>query len=143
MSLRLRAWWIILEKDVFRLVTSVAQRENSEPHEKSKLRSSDSALRRSIIEPQRLYSERGPLRSSYVQFSNIVWVVKKRLFVRAKGLNGHLLLNIIMWQIKPLNNGSCSFKLIHDFPPREKFKISNKNGITAFNFRKTAMQSRP
>ena len=35
------------------------------------------------------------------------------------------------------------YLLHHGFPPREKLKISNKNGIKAFNFRKTAMQSRP
>ena len=35
------------------------------PHEESNLRPSDSALRCSITEPQRLHGKRGPLRSSY------------------------------------------------------------------------------
>ena len=48
-----------IEKDVFRLVTSVRQRKNSIPHEESKLRPSDSALLCSTSEPQRLYGGRG------------------------------------------------------------------------------------
>ena len=48
----------------FRLVTSVRQRKKS-PHEESNLRPSDSALRYSTVEPQRLHGERGLLRSSY------------------------------------------------------------------------------
>ena len=53
-----------IEEDVFRLVTSVGQIKNSEPHEEMNLRPSDSALRCSTTEPQRLYGERGLLRSS-------------------------------------------------------------------------------
>ena len=50
----------------FRLVTSVGQRKKIlSPHEESDLRSSDSALRCSTTEPQRLHGKRGLLRSSY------------------------------------------------------------------------------
>ena len=54
-----------LKKDVFRLVTSVGQRKILSPHEEANLRLSDSALRCSTTEPQRLHGERGLLRSSY------------------------------------------------------------------------------
>ena len=41
----------------------------------------------------------------------------------AKSLNGHLPLNMIMWQIKPLNNGTLrSFRITFGFPPHEKLK---------------------
>ena len=43
-----------MEKDVFRLVTSVGQRKILSPHEESNLRPSDSALRCSTTEPQTL-----------------------------------------------------------------------------------------
>ena len=49
----------------FRLVRSVELRKILSPHEESNLRPSDSAFRCSSTEPQRLHSERGPLRSSY------------------------------------------------------------------------------
>ena len=52
-------------KYVFNLVTSVGQKKILRPHEESNLRPSDSALRCSISEPQRLYDERGLSRSSY------------------------------------------------------------------------------
>ena len=54
-----------LKKDVFRLVTSVKQRKILSPREESNLRLSDSTLRCSTTEPQRLHGERGLLRSSY------------------------------------------------------------------------------
>ena len=54
-----------LKKDAFRLVTSVGQRKILSPYEESNLRLSDSALRCSTTEPQRLHGERGLLRSSY------------------------------------------------------------------------------
>ena len=54
-----------MEKDVFRLVTSVGQRKILSSHEVSSLRPSDSALRCPTTEPQRLYGERGLLRISY------------------------------------------------------------------------------
>ena len=54
-----------LRKMFFHLVTSVGQRKILSPHEESNLRPSDSALRCSTTEPQRLYGERGLLRSSY------------------------------------------------------------------------------
>ena len=38
------------------------------PHEESNLRPSDSVLRCSTTEPQRLHGERGLLRSSYYQY---------------------------------------------------------------------------
>ena len=59
-----------IEKDVFfRFVTSLGQRKkNGSPHEESHLRPSDSALRCSTTEPQRLHVERGLLRSSYDPF---------------------------------------------------------------------------
>ena len=53
-----------IEKDVFRLVTSVRQRKNSIHHEESNLRPSDSALLCFTTEPQRLYGRQGLLRSS-------------------------------------------------------------------------------
>ena len=46
-----------IEKGVFRLVTSVEQRKILSPHEESSLRPSDSALRCSTTEPQRLHGE--------------------------------------------------------------------------------------
>ena len=52
-----------LKKDVFRLITSVGPEKNSESNEESNLKPSDSALRCSTTEPQRLHGERG-LRSS-------------------------------------------------------------------------------
>ena len=48
-----------VEKDVFRLVTSVRQRKNSIPPEESNLRPSDFALLCSTSEPQRLYGGQG------------------------------------------------------------------------------------
>ena len=51
-----------IEKDVFRLVTSVGERKKIlSPHEESSLRPSDSALRCSTTEPQRPSGERGLL----------------------------------------------------------------------------------
>ena len=51
-----------IEKDVFRLVTSVWRNKKIlSPHEESNLRPSDSALRCSTIEPQRPSGERGLL----------------------------------------------------------------------------------
>ena len=52
-----------LKKDVFRLVTSMGQRKILSPDEESNLRLSDSALRCSTTEPQRLHGERGVSRS--------------------------------------------------------------------------------
>ena len=49
-----------MEKDVFRLVTSVGQRKILSPQKELNSRPSDSALRCSTI-----YGERGLLRSSY------------------------------------------------------------------------------
>ena len=54
-----------LKKDVFRLVTSVGKEKTLSPHEESNFRFSDSALRCSTTEPQRIHGERGLLRSSY------------------------------------------------------------------------------
>ena len=55
-----------IKKDVF---SSCHKRGTKEkilsPHEESSLRPSDSALRCSTTEPQRLHGERGLLRSSY------------------------------------------------------------------------------
>ena len=42
--------------------------KNLSPHEESNLRPSNSVLRCSTIEPQRLHSERGLLWSSYYQY---------------------------------------------------------------------------
>ena len=53
-----------IEKDVFRLETSVEQRIILSPYEESNLRPSGSALRCSTTEPERLYGKRGLLRSS-------------------------------------------------------------------------------
>ena len=54
-----------IERDVFCLVTSVAQRKNSESgHEKSNLKPSHSAARCFTTESRRLYGERYLLRSS-------------------------------------------------------------------------------
>ena len=51
-----------IEKDVFRLVTSVWRNKKIlSPHEESNLRPSDSALRCSTTEPQRPSGERGLL----------------------------------------------------------------------------------
>ena len=55
-----------LKKGVFRLVTSVGHRKILSPHEEWDLRPSDSELRCSTTKPQKLYGERGLLRSSYV-----------------------------------------------------------------------------
>ena len=49
----------VLKKDVFHLVTSVGQRKILSPHEESNLRLSDSTLRCSSTEPQRLNGKRG------------------------------------------------------------------------------------
>ena len=49
----------------FGLVTSVGQGKLLSPHEESNLRPSDSALRCSTTEPQRLHGKRSLLRSSY------------------------------------------------------------------------------
>ena len=61
-----------LRKMFIRLVTSVGQRKESP--EESNLRPSDSALRCSTTEPQRLLGERGLLRSSYDTRPNLVVV---------------------------------------------------------------------
>ena len=52
-----------IEKDGFRLVTSVVQRKKFPiiPHEESNLRALETALRCSTTEPRRLYGEQGPL----------------------------------------------------------------------------------
>ena len=63
-----------LRKMFIRLVTSVGQRKNSESPEESNLRPSDSVLRCSTTEPQRLHGERGLLRSSYDTRPNLVVV---------------------------------------------------------------------
>ena len=55
-----------LKKGVFCLVTSVGHRKILSPHEELDLRPSDSELRCSTTKPQKLYDERGLLRSSYV-----------------------------------------------------------------------------
>ena len=55
-----------IEKDVFSLITSVGQRKILSSHEETNLRPSDSILRCSTTEPQRLYGEQGPLRSLYM-----------------------------------------------------------------------------
>ena len=54
-----------IEKDVFRLVSSVHKEQILSLHEESYLRPSDSALWYSTTEPQRLHGEWGLLRSSY------------------------------------------------------------------------------
>ena len=51
-----------IKKDFFRLVTSVGERKILSIHEESNLRLSDF---RATTEPQRLYGERGLLRSLY------------------------------------------------------------------------------
>ena len=54
------------ERCFFRFVTSVGQRKKIlSPHEEPNLRPSDSALRCSTTEPQRLHGKRGILRSSW------------------------------------------------------------------------------
>ena len=56
---------VLFQKYVFRLITSVGQRKISEsPIEELNLRPWDSALQCSTTEPQRLYGEQGPLKSS-------------------------------------------------------------------------------
>ena len=53
-------------KDVYFVLSRAWDKEKIlSPHEESNLRSSDSALRCSTTEPQRLHGERGLLRSSY------------------------------------------------------------------------------
>ena len=63
-----------MEKDVFRLITSVGQRKILSSHEESNFRPSDSALRCSATEPQRLHGERSPLRSSYDTRPAYYWI---------------------------------------------------------------------
>ena len=56
----------VIKKDIFPSCHSVRQRKTSlSPHQESNLRPSDSALRCSTTEPQRLHGKRGLLRSSY------------------------------------------------------------------------------
>ena len=57
-----------IEKYVFQFVLSPAwdKEQILSPHEESNLRPLNSALRCSITEPQRLYGERGPSRTSYM-----------------------------------------------------------------------------
>ena len=53
-------------KDVYFVLSRAWDKEKIlSPHEESNLRPSDSALQCSTTEPQRLYGERGLLRSSY------------------------------------------------------------------------------
>ena len=52
-----------MEKDGFRLVTSVGQKRILSPHEESNLRPLDFVLRCSTAKPQRLYGEWGLLQS--------------------------------------------------------------------------------
>ena len=55
-----------LEKDVFFVLSQAWDKEKVlSPHEESSLRPSDSALRCSTTDPQRLRKEQGLLRSSY------------------------------------------------------------------------------
>ena len=54
----------VIKKDAFCLVTSTGQRKNLSPHKELNLRLSDSALRCSTTEPQRLHNDQGLLRSS-------------------------------------------------------------------------------
>ena len=61
-NIGLKITWAI-KKDVFHLIMSAGQRS---PHEESNLRPLDFALWCSTTEQQRLYSERGPLWSSYL-----------------------------------------------------------------------------
>ena len=63
-----------MEKDVFRLITSVGQRKILSSHEESNFRPSDSALRCSATELQRLHGERSPLRSSYDTRPAYYWI---------------------------------------------------------------------
>ena len=63
---RLKNVCMDLKKGVFCLVTSVGHRKVLSPHEEMDLRPSDSELRCSTTKPQKLYGERGLLRSSYV-----------------------------------------------------------------------------
>ena len=63
-----------MEKDVFRLITSVGQRKILSSHEESNFRPSDSALRCSATEPQRLHGERSLLRSSYDTIPAYYWI---------------------------------------------------------------------
>ena len=68
-----------VEKDVFRLVSSVGRKKKIlSPHEESNLRLQDSALRRSTTEPQRLYGERGLLWSSYDTRPAYCWDEQRR-----------------------------------------------------------------
>ena len=55
-----------IEKDVFPLITTWDKETILSSYEKSNLRPSDSILRCSTTEPQRLYGEQGPLRSLYM-----------------------------------------------------------------------------
>ena len=72
-----------IEKDVFLSCHERGTKKNiPSPHEESNLRPSDSALRYSIAETQRIYGERGPLRSSCtkrvlhsIRISDVVSVV--------------------------------------------------------------------
>ena len=58
--------YIEIEKYVFFVLSRVWDKEKIQsPHEESNLRLSDSALRCSTTEPQRLHGERDLLRSSY------------------------------------------------------------------------------
>ena len=58
--------YIEIEKYVFFVLSRAWDKEKIlSPHEESNLRPSDSALRCSTTEPQRLHGERGLLRSSY------------------------------------------------------------------------------
>ena len=63
---RLKNVCMDLKKGVFCLVTSVEHRKILSSHEELDLRPSDSELRCSTTKPQKLYGERGLLRSSYV-----------------------------------------------------------------------------
>ena len=57
--------FLIIEEDIFRLARAWHIEKILSPHEESNLRPSDSAFWCSTTEPQRLYGERGLVRSSY------------------------------------------------------------------------------
>ena len=74
---------LLIEKDVFSSCHERGTKKKTlSPHEESHCRPSDSALRRSASEPQRLCGEQGTLRSLYltrilhtVRVSNVVCVM--------------------------------------------------------------------
>ena len=84
-----------IEKDVFRLETSVEQRIILSPYEESNLRPSGSALRCSTTEPERLYgnvwfnsAERQFWVQSFLFFIFVFFQLKKRPKHAAAKMNG-------------------------------------------------------